>query len=129
MKQSSSTFNKSHMNFSVKLLTIVAVFAISCMLGASASADTAISGSHIVTATTRGQGDISPAGTLPVAEGSSRPFVFDTDENHRMVDLIVDGVSIGPVDAFSFENISASHTIEAVFESDATLAEASETGF
>jgi hypothetical protein len=43
--------------------------------------------------------------------------VFDSDDEHRLVDLIVDGTSIGPLDAFSFENVSASHTIEAVFES------------
>jgi hypothetical protein len=98
------------------------------MSGAFAQADSAVSDSHTLTATTRGQGAISPAGIVTVSEGAGRSFVFDSDDNHRLVDLIVDGASIGPVDAFSFENISASHTIEAVFESSETLTAESKIG-
>jgi hypothetical protein len=98
------------------------------MSGAVALADSAATGSHTLTATASGQGTISPAGTVAVSEGAGRSFVFESDEHHRLVDLIVDGTSIGPVAAFSFENIDAPHTIEAVFESRETLTAESEIG-
>jgi hypothetical protein len=110
---------------SVSIITVAAFLAISCMTGAVLAGSEG-TGLHTLKATTSGQGDISPSGDIQVSEGAGRSFVFDSDENHRLVDLIVDGTSIGPVAAFSFENVDASHTIEAVFEASESLRAKSE---
>ncbi len=128
MKQSSLSLAVSNRIFSASILAFAVLFAVVCLSVAPAAADTAESGTHVLTATISGQGSISPAGAVLVAEGGRRSFVFDADENHRMVDLVVDGISVGPVDAFSFENVSASHTIEAVYEDKGTLTAESDTG-
>jgi hypothetical protein len=121
MKQISIIHAVTNRKFFMSILSAVSLMAIFFISGDFARADSTVSDSHTLTATTSGQGIISPAGAVTVPEGGGRSFVFDSDENHRLVDLIVDGTSIGPVDAFSFENISASHTIEAVFERRETV--------
>lgn len=128
MKHSSLNLAVSNRHFSDSILAAAVLLAVVCLLAAPAAADSAESDAHVLTATISGQGSISPGGTVLVAEGGSRSFVFDADENHRMVDLVVDGISVGPVDAFSFENVSASHTIEAVYEHKGTLTAESDMG-
>lgn len=71
-----------------------------------------------LTSCSSGQGDISPSGAVTVLEGSRASFVFNADTNSHIADIVVDGKSVGPIVALSFENITASHTIQAVFEAD-----------
>lgn len=71
---------------------------------------------YTITASMEGQGgSISPEGTVSVAEGSSQTFSFVADSYYSVSDVIVDGVSVGAVSSYTFEDISASHTIEVVF--------------
>ena len=100
------------------LLSILAVSVILTLSVSPSFAEPAAPAVYALTASTTGQGSISPAGALTVREGERMSFVFNGDAGHSIADIIVDGTSLGPIHAFSFENINASHTIEAVFETD-----------
>jgi hypothetical protein len=63
-------------------------------------------------------GTISPAGVTAVTYGSSMTCTITPDTNYHIADVMVDGVSVGQIDSYSFENITVSHTIEATFEID-----------
>ncbi|MFZ5451244.1 MAG: InlB B-repeat-containing protein [Thermodesulfobacteriota bacterium] len=62
-----------------------------------------------------GNGTISPAGATPVDYGGSLAIVITPDSGYLVSDVLVDGVSVGPVTLYTFNNISANHTIVATF--------------
>lgn len=55
-------------------------------------------------------------GEMMVVEGEDRAFVITPDSGYRIKDVLVDGVSVGPVSRYTFENVSAGHRIYAIFE-------------
>lgn len=61
-------------------------------------------------------GSVTPAGTRKVLDGQSMTFEISGSQHHRVLDVKVDGISVGPMDSYSFTNVTADHTIEAVFE-------------
>ena len=61
-------------------------------------------------------GSISPSGTVVVNEASDRIFSIIPQEGYRITDVVIDGISAGPVATYTFSNITASHTISATFE-------------
>ncbi len=61
-------------------------------------------------------GTIDPEGTLTLQEGDSQDYVITAEAGYRVLDVLVDGVSVGALASYEFLNIMASHTIEAVFE-------------
>jgi hypothetical protein len=73
---------------------------------------------YTVTAAAGANGTISPAGVTSVAYGGSVGYAITPADACHVSDVIVDGSSIGIVNAYSFENISTWHTIEAVFDAD-----------
>jgi len=71
--------------------------------------------SYTLTATAGDNGNISPSGTLKVKYGSNIVFSIIPDKGAKLVDLVVDGKSIGPIISYMFTFISADHTISTVF--------------
>jgi hypothetical protein len=71
---------------------------------------------HVLTASAGANGSISPAGTVVANAGSSRTFTISPATGYQVADVLVDGVSQGPVTSHTFTNISAAHTITATFE-------------
>ncbi len=70
-----------------------------------------------ITASAGAHGSISPAGSLPVAKGDSLAFAIAPDSGYIVDQVLVDGKSVGPVNAYTFENIAVgSHTITASFK-------------
>src|SRR5205814_1799162 len=68
-------------------------------------------------------GSISPSGSIVVVGGTSKAFTITPAPGFLIADVLVDGVSVGPVTSFTFSNIIANHTIAASFTSAAwTLA-------
>jgi hypothetical protein len=67
-----------------------------------------------ITVIQRAHGTISP-GTITVNYGSSRTFTITPDEGYHIQDVIVDGISRGPRNSWSFVNVNADHTITAVY--------------
>ena len=61
-------------------------------------------------------GNISPAGTVTVAQGGSRTFTITADPGYRIADVFVDGQSVGARQQYTFSNVTTNHTIEASFD-------------
>ena len=68
-----------------------------------------------VTATAGPNGTIAPLGTTMVDYGRSVTFTITPNTGYRLLDVKVDGGSIGPVATYTFTNVTAAHTIEASF--------------
>ncbi|HOV85668.1 MAG TPA: S8 family serine peptidase [Syntrophobacteraceae bacterium] len=62
-------------------------------------------------------GSISPSGEVQVPYGSDSTFTIKPDKanGYKTVDVIVDGVSVGARATYTFSEVSANHTITAVF--------------
>ena len=67
-------------------------------------------------ATTAGDhGSISPSGTLDYTEGADQTYTIAPDSGYHIADVLVDGVSQGAIGSYTFSQIGADHTIEALF--------------
>ncbi len=84
--------------------------------------------SYTIRASAGEGGSISPRGTVQVALGSDKSFVIQADDTHKIADVLVDGRSMGAVGRYSFKDIRADHTIEAVFEPIDQVADPDDTG-
>ena len=67
-----------------------------------------------ITATAGSNGSITP-GNVSVAQGSGKSFTIAASSGYEIADVVVDGVSIGAVSYYTFNDIAADHTIEAIF--------------
>jgi len=70
---------------------------------------------HIVSATAGDNGTISPLGEVTVNQGANQTFAITPNEGYHVVDVLVDGSSVGAVTSYNFENVTAAHTISATF--------------
>ena len=70
---------------------------------------------YVIHATAGTGGSITPNGTVPVQAGGSQSFYITPDYGYYIVDVLVDGVSVGAVNSYTFYNVTANHTIYAVF--------------
>ncbi len=68
-----------------------------------------------ITATAGAGGTISPSGTVNVVIGGSQAFTITPNATYHVADVLVDGVSVGAVEAYSFTNVTTTHTIAASF--------------
>jgi hypothetical protein len=86
----------------------------------------AVSANHSISATFRSStytitssagtgGSISPSGSTTVSYGGSRTYNITPSTGYRISDVRVDNVSVGAVDSYTFNNVSANHTITATF--------------
>ena len=78
---------------------------------------------YTITATAGDGGSITPAGEVSVKEGASQTFTITASEGYAIADVLVDGQSVGAVDSYTFENVTANHTIAAVFTRTASDAQ------
>ncbi|HDP24752.1 MAG TPA: hypothetical protein ENN34_04840, partial [Deltaproteobacteria bacterium] len=70
---------------------------------------------HTITASAGSGGSISPLGDVSILDGSNRTFTITPDTCRYISDLLVDGSSVGPQTSYTFENVTADHTISASF--------------
>jgi hypothetical protein len=70
---------------------------------------------YTITASAGPNGSISPAGATLVPVGSSVSYTITPNACYRILDVLVDGVSQGPIANYSFTNVTADHTISATF--------------
>ena len=59
-------------------------------------------------------GNISP-NTVTVSKGNAQTFTVTPDSGYEIADVLVDGKSIGNVTSYTFEKVTAEHTITAEF--------------
>lgn len=67
-------------------------------------------------------GSISPHGQSTVIEGDELTYTITPSSMYLVKDVVVDGVSVGAVDSYTFSDIYENHTISVSFEFSAMLA-------
>jgi outer membrane protein assembly factor BamB len=72
----------------------------------------------IITASAGTGGSISPSGNITVNYGDSKTFIMTPNSGYKISTVKVDGVSKGVISSHTFTNITANHTIEAIFEEE-----------
>jgi len=70
---------------------------------------------YTITASAGEGGSITPSGSVPVTEGDSPTFTITADYGYEITDVLVDSSSEGAISEYTFTNVVAPHTIEAVF--------------
>ena len=73
-----------------------------------------------VTAAAAANGTLSPAGKTTVKSGESQTYTIKPADGYKISDVLVDGKSVGALTTYTFSNVTADHTISAVFEKTAT---------
>jgi hypothetical protein len=83
---------------------------------------------HIISEARQG-GTISPDGDTIVIEGSNQVYSILPVNAYQIADILVDGISKGPKERFTFWDVNANHTIEAQFKEKPSIdASAGENG-
>ena len=71
---------------------------------------------YTLTATAGEGGSISDEGSERVRKNRDMTYTITADEGYEIADVLVDGVSVGAVDTYTFETVRKGHKIEAFFE-------------
>lgn len=71
--------------------------------------------SYTIAASAGTGGSISPSGSTSIVYGGSKTYRITSDDGYSIIDVLVDGVSVGAVGSYSFKNVQKAHTIKAVF--------------
>ncbi|MBF0450872.1 MAG: carboxypeptidase regulatory-like domain-containing protein [Candidatus Magnetomorum sp.] len=70
---------------------------------------------YTISAIAEGNGRISPQGDISIEHGKDALFSFIPDANNIIKDVIIDGISYGPLEKFHFKYVTDTHTIKAIF--------------
>ncbi len=73
-----------------------------------------------ISASVNAGGSISPSGTISVYYGDNQAFNIIANTGYYIVDVIVNGNSVGPVSSYTFSSVQASCNILAIFAPDPT---------
>jgi fibronectin type 3 domain-containing protein len=73
--------------------------------------------SYTITASAGSNGSIFPQGDVTVNGGGTQTFTVTPKASHRVANVKVDGVSQGPITAYTFTNVTSKHSITARFTS------------
>jgi hypothetical protein len=76
----------------------------------------------VITASVSGAGAITPVGSVLATYGGSQEFVITPFQGASIVDVLVDGSSVGALSRYSFNNLTANHTISVKFSQVASRA-------
>jgi hypothetical protein len=76
---------------------------------------------YIISVTCGANGTISPAGEIKVTSGNDKAISIEPNRGYHISDVLVDGASVGAVSSYTFENVSANHTIAVTFAADAEM--------
>src|SRR5690606_16215638 len=60
-------------------------------------------------------GSINPSGTVEVNCGADQTFTITADSGYAVADVLVNGVSVGAVTTYTFENVTEDQAISASF--------------
>jgi hypothetical protein len=82
------------------------------------TADFTVSTSYKITASAGVNGSISPSGTVIADQGGRISYTITPAPGHFVADVLVDGMSTGAVNTYTFDRIEADHTIHATFAPD-----------
>jgi len=92
-----------------------------CSINLNSNASTTASfalKTYTITASSSSGGSISPSGSLLVNYGSNQTFTITANYGYHISNVSVDSVSQGVIPSYTFNNITANHTISASFEAN-----------
>ena len=69
-----------------------------------------------ITVTINGNGKISPFENVLVMQGEYIEFNISPDEGNELIDVLIDGISIGYKEYYLFKDVQKAHTIQANFK-------------
>lgn len=72
---------------------------------------------HSILSQSGPNGAVTPTGTVKVVAGTSPTFSITPNYGYAITDVLVDGVSAGPLTSYTFTNVAGDHTISASFVS------------
>ena len=72
-------------------------------------------GTHTIVAGASEGGEITPSGEISVPNGATQAFAITAASDYQIGDVLVDGISVGAVSEYIFENVNDSHTIDVSF--------------
>ncbi len=102
---------QSNLNAYVRLIFLVFIAG----WFSSCSSSTGSSDTFVITASAGPHGTIKPSGAIKVKTGSTQTFSITADTGNHIVDVTVDGSSVGAVNSFTFPPVKSDHTIHASF--------------
>ena len=70
---------------------------------------------YVITSTASTGGSINPGGEVVVIEGQDKTFTIIPDEGYQVSDVLVDGISVGVVNSYTFPSVDDFHAIQANF--------------
>lgn len=70
---------------------------------------------YTLNASAGANGSILPSGAVAVLSGGSQTFTISADAGYQIADVLVDGVSVGAVASYTFNNVTANHAISVSF--------------
>ena len=70
---------------------------------------------YTIKATAGIHGSITPSGDVDVLHGGSQTFTIAANRGYAISNVKIDGVSIGAVKSYTFDNVTGNHTIEVTF--------------
>jgi len=70
---------------------------------------------YTIRATAGSGGTITPSGVIYVPEGGSQTFTMTPNPGFQIADVMVDGVSKGPISTKTFSHVTSNRTISATF--------------
>jgi len=65
------------------------------------------SGDYLIEASSSSGGSISPSGKIFVLAGSNATFNMVPADNYKILNVLVDGESVGPVSTYTFNNANS----------------------
>ncbi len=71
--------------------------------------------SQTITASAGTGGSISPSGSVIVAFGANQTFNITPNTGYAITNVLVDGLSVGTANTYTFTNVTVAHTIAASF--------------
>ncbi|MDD4848156.1 MAG: DUF2436 domain-containing protein, partial [Bacteroidales bacterium] len=78
---------------------------------------------YTINATAGENGTITPSGNVSVEEGDSQTFIIAANAGFQIENVLVDGESVGTVETYTFENVTANHTIAVSFSEKPAIEE------
>src|SRR4029079_17579517 len=88
---------------------------VACSSASDASNNNFTIGTYTITSTAGPGGTIAPNGATVVGYGASQDYTITPNAGYQIADVLVDGSSVGPVTSYTFNNVTADHTIAASF--------------
>jgi len=70
---------------------------------------------YTITASAGSGGSISPSGAVTINAGANQTFAILANSGYKVTSVTVDGTSVGAQSSYTFSNVTASHTIAAMF--------------